>query len=81
MMLKANVQDTTKVRHLTHLCFFQVEPEGVEPSSKHAENMLSTSLVTVWLSAMAWYGTHLATAYLLKFRLSLEARPRLSALL
>ena len=67
---------------LRELCpLFKVEPEGVEPSSKHAARMLSTSLVSVWLSALAWYGTHLAGAYLLKLRLSLEARPWLSALL
>lgn len=52
---------------------FQVEPEGVEPSSKQAASMLSTSLVFVYLSAIVWYETNLTTAYLLKFRSCIEA--------
>ena len=55
---------------------FQVEPEGVEPSSKQAAEMLSTSLVLVCLSAAVWHGTSLAAAYLLKFRLRIEACAR-----
>ncbi len=50
-----------------------MEPEGVEPSSKQAAEMLSTSLVFVYLSAAAWYETNLAAAYLLKFRARIEA--------
>ena len=51
-----------------------MESEGVEPSSKHAAELLSTSLVIVWLSAAAWYETNLTVAYLLKFRSRVEAR-------
>ena len=53
-----------------------MEPEGVEPSSKQAAEMLSTSLVFVWLSAAVWYETDLAAAYLLKFRSRIEACAR-----
>ena len=55
---------------------FFVEPEGVEPSSKHAKRMLSTSLVSVWLSAPEWYGTNLSGTYPQDFRLCIEACTR-----
>lgn len=53
--------------------FLCVEPEGVEPSSKLAARVLSTSLVCVCLSAAVWYTTNLTAAYLLKFRACIEA--------
>lgn len=53
--------------------FFSVEPEGVEPSSKQAARMLSTSLVFVSFSSAVWYETDLTAAYLLKFRSRIEA--------
>ena len=54
----------------------KVELAGVEPASKHAARLLSTSLVFVCLSATAWYETDLAAAYLLKFRSCVEAHTR-----
>lgn len=50
-----------------------VEPEGVEPSSKHAARLLSTSLVFVYFSSAVWYETNLTAAYLLKLRSRIEA--------
>ena len=63
MVLNAKYTDNQKIIGVS-----QVEPAGVEPASKHAARLLSTSLVFVWLSATAWYETDLAAAYLLKFR-------------
>ena len=59
---------------------FSVEPAGVEPASKLAAKVLSTRLVTVWLSAMSRYGTDQLTAYLLKFRSYSEAYTRYPSL-
>ena len=71
MVLNAKYTDNQKIIGVS-----QVEPEGVEPSSKLAARLLSTSLVFVWLSAVAWYETNLATAYLLKFHSRIEACAR-----
>jgi len=50
-----------------------VEPAGVEPASKRVAKVLSTCLAEVWLSAKEKYSADHAFAYLLKFRLCIEA--------
>ena len=50
-----------------------MEPGGVEPPSKRVAKVLSTCLVTVWLSAAGRYRTDRPAAYLLRFRFRIEA--------
>lgn len=57
-----------------------MEPAGVEPASKLAAEVLSTRLVTVWLSALGRYGTNQDKAYLLRFRSRIEACARYPSL-